>query len=332
MTERIEAQIERFAPGFRDLVLARATKTAAQAEEANPNYVGGDITGGMATLRQTLFRPTVRWDNYKTSSTRPVPLLGLDPARRRGPRHVRLLGGAFGPSVTSPVASNGTERARRRGCQPHRRAPGHHPLHDTGPHPLASDSRRTYRYDSCEPKPLSHRSHGSRPRRSPAQRSCPSRPASPTTTRRPPTSSRIWRTLRQGDRFRFANQLRAWVEVQRRPYRRLRPVRAAGMIGSTTLRLGPKRAVFQAVALPDLAAAAGGDAPPRSRSSRPAGGPHRGAGAPPCEEAAVRAVLRAAGLDDVRPGDARRRHRASTTCRAPAPSRATGCTTRTASC
>jgi phytoene dehydrogenase-like protein len=68
MTERIEAQIERFAPGFRDLVLARVTKTAAQAEEANPNYVGGDITGGMATLRQTLFRPTVRWDNYKTSS------------------------------------------------------------------------------------------------------------------------------------------------------------------------------------------------------------------------------------------------------------------------
>jgi phytoene dehydrogenase-like protein len=68
MTERIEAQIERFAPGFRDLVLARVTKTAAQAEQANPNYVGGDITGGMATLRQTLFRPTLRWDNYKTSS------------------------------------------------------------------------------------------------------------------------------------------------------------------------------------------------------------------------------------------------------------------------
>jgi phytoene dehydrogenase-like protein len=68
MTERIEAQIERFAPGFRDLVLARATKTATQTERANPNYVGGDITGGMATLRQTLFRPTVRWDNYRTSA------------------------------------------------------------------------------------------------------------------------------------------------------------------------------------------------------------------------------------------------------------------------
>jgi phytoene dehydrogenase-like protein len=68
MADLIEAQIERFAPGFRDLVLARVTKTAAQEAQANPNYVGGDITGGMATLRQTLFRPTVRWDNYRTSA------------------------------------------------------------------------------------------------------------------------------------------------------------------------------------------------------------------------------------------------------------------------
>ena len=66
MTARIEAQIERFAPGFRDLVLARTCKTAAETEEMNPNYVGGDISGGMATLRQTIFRPTVRWDNYST--------------------------------------------------------------------------------------------------------------------------------------------------------------------------------------------------------------------------------------------------------------------------
>lgn len=68
MADRIEAQIERFARGFRDLVLARVTRTAAQEAQANPNYVGGDITGGMATLRQTLFRPTVRWDNYRTSA------------------------------------------------------------------------------------------------------------------------------------------------------------------------------------------------------------------------------------------------------------------------
>jgi len=73
MSDRIEAQIERFAPGFRDLVLARATRTAVDEEQDNPNYVGGDITGGAATLRQTLFRPTVRWDNYRT----PAPGLYL---------------------------------------------------------------------------------------------------------------------------------------------------------------------------------------------------------------------------------------------------------------
>jgi phytoene dehydrogenase-like protein len=67
MTDRIEAQIERFAPGFRDLVLARATTTAAQAEEHNPNYVGGDINGGAATLRQTILGPTPRWNPYRTA-------------------------------------------------------------------------------------------------------------------------------------------------------------------------------------------------------------------------------------------------------------------------
>lgn len=66
MTGRIEAQVERFAPGFKDLVLARSTRTAAQEEQENPNYIGGDIAGGAATLRQTLFRPTFRWDNYRT--------------------------------------------------------------------------------------------------------------------------------------------------------------------------------------------------------------------------------------------------------------------------
>jgi phytoene dehydrogenase-like protein len=66
MTARIEAQIERFAPGFRDLVLARATSSAAGEEARNPNYVGGDISSGAATLVQTLFRPTFRWNPYRT--------------------------------------------------------------------------------------------------------------------------------------------------------------------------------------------------------------------------------------------------------------------------
>ncbi len=67
MTARIEAQIERFAPGFGDLVIARSTRTAAEVERHNPNYVGGDITGGAGTLRQTLFRPVVRWNQYRTA-------------------------------------------------------------------------------------------------------------------------------------------------------------------------------------------------------------------------------------------------------------------------
>ncbi|HET7529514.1 MAG TPA: NAD(P)/FAD-dependent oxidoreductase [Mycobacteriales bacterium] len=66
MTGAIEAQIERFAPGFRDLVVARSVLTAADEEGQHPNYVGGDINVGAATLRQTLFRPTVRWDDYAT--------------------------------------------------------------------------------------------------------------------------------------------------------------------------------------------------------------------------------------------------------------------------
>ena len=73
MTARIEAQIERFAPGFRDLVLARRTRTAAGEEAANPNYVGGDIAAGMQTVWQTVFRPAVRWNPYRT----PVPGLYL---------------------------------------------------------------------------------------------------------------------------------------------------------------------------------------------------------------------------------------------------------------
>ena len=71
MTSQIEAQIDRFAPGFRDLVLARSVRTAAQQEQHNPNYVGGDINGGAATLRQTLFRPAMRWNPYRT------PLAGV---------------------------------------------------------------------------------------------------------------------------------------------------------------------------------------------------------------------------------------------------------------
>lgn len=66
MTEAIEAQVERFAPGFRDLILARHATGPAAFEAHNPNYVGGAITGGVADLAQLFFRPVARLDPYST--------------------------------------------------------------------------------------------------------------------------------------------------------------------------------------------------------------------------------------------------------------------------
>jgi phytoene dehydrogenase-like protein len=69
MTSRIEAQVERFAPGFQQLILARSTKSPAQLEQENPNLVGGSITGGANSLRQLFWRPT--------SSLYRIPLPGM---------------------------------------------------------------------------------------------------------------------------------------------------------------------------------------------------------------------------------------------------------------
>jgi phytoene dehydrogenase-like protein len=65
MAPAIEAQIERFAPGFGDLVLARTTVTATGMAGYDPNYVGGDIGGGAVTLWQTLARPVPAWNPYR---------------------------------------------------------------------------------------------------------------------------------------------------------------------------------------------------------------------------------------------------------------------------
>ncbi|NPV77183.1 MAG: NAD(P)/FAD-dependent oxidoreductase [Anaerolineae bacterium] len=66
MTERIENQIERFAPGFRDLILARQVTYPAQMEAYNPNYIGGDINGGVQDIRQLFTRPVPRIIPYST--------------------------------------------------------------------------------------------------------------------------------------------------------------------------------------------------------------------------------------------------------------------------
>lgn len=65
-TEAIEAQIERFAPGFRNRILARRSADTAALEAHNPNMVGGDINGGMQDLMQLVFRPVPRLDPYAT--------------------------------------------------------------------------------------------------------------------------------------------------------------------------------------------------------------------------------------------------------------------------
>jgi phytoene dehydrogenase-like protein len=70
MTDRIERQIERFAPGFRDTILARHVTPPAALEAHNPNLVGGDIGGGANTLSQVLLRPVPRWNPYTTSNPR----------------------------------------------------------------------------------------------------------------------------------------------------------------------------------------------------------------------------------------------------------------------
>jgi phytoene dehydrogenase-like protein len=79
MTERIEAQLERFAPAFRDLILARGARTAEDVDAHNPNYVRGDIAVGMQTLRQTVLRPVARRSPYRT------PIRGIYPCSSATP-------------------------------------------------------------------------------------------------------------------------------------------------------------------------------------------------------------------------------------------------------
>jgi phytoene dehydrogenase-like protein len=66
MAERIESQVERFAPGFRDCIIERHSMTPTQFETYNPNYVGGDISGGLQNLLQIIVRPSLRLSPYTT--------------------------------------------------------------------------------------------------------------------------------------------------------------------------------------------------------------------------------------------------------------------------
>jgi phytoene dehydrogenase-like protein len=72
MTGRIEAQVERFAPGFRDIILARSAMGPAAMEQHNANYIGGDIAGGVQDLGQLFTRPT-----FRLASPYATPVKGL---------------------------------------------------------------------------------------------------------------------------------------------------------------------------------------------------------------------------------------------------------------
>ena len=68
MTAAIENQVERFAPGFKKSILAKHVMNAVQVEQYNPNYVGGDINGGVIDIRQLFTRPALRLSPYRTSA------------------------------------------------------------------------------------------------------------------------------------------------------------------------------------------------------------------------------------------------------------------------
>ncbi len=120
MTTPVEAQLERFAPGFRDLVLASTVRTAAQQEQYNPNYVGGDIAAGAQTLRQTVARPVARWNPYRTpargiylcSSSAP-PLPGVH-GRCGELAALTALRDVFGVRTEPDLGSVGLDRTARR--------------------------------------------------------------------------------------------------------------------------------------------------------------------------------------------------------------------------
>lgn len=69
MTGKIEQQVERFAPGFKERIIGRHTVNTQQLEDYNPNYIGGDINGGSLDVRQLFTRPALRLSPYRTSTT-----------------------------------------------------------------------------------------------------------------------------------------------------------------------------------------------------------------------------------------------------------------------
>ena len=125
MTARIEAQIERFAPGFGDIVLARATRTAPEVNAYNENYIGGDINVGLPDWRQLIFRPIPSLNPYAT------PAKGIYLASSATPPgggvhgmcgHRAALSALSGSSASAPeppaARRRPSRRSRRTRCPP----------------------------------------------------------------------------------------------------------------------------------------------------------------------------------------------------------------------
>ncbi len=93
MSQAIEDQIERFAPGFRSRILARKLTNAQEMEKYNPNYIGGDINGGAQILTQFFTRPVARWVPYSTPAKGIYHLFLIYPAGRWRSRYVRVSRG-----------------------------------------------------------------------------------------------------------------------------------------------------------------------------------------------------------------------------------------------
>jgi phytoene dehydrogenase-like protein len=108
--ERIEAQIERYAPGFRDRILARSVLTPEALQRRDPNLIGGDVGGGSYVLPQVIFRPVPRLSPYRT----PVAGLYLGSAAAFPGAAVHGVPG----DAAARAAIRDSERRRRRGRRP----------------------------------------------------------------------------------------------------------------------------------------------------------------------------------------------------------------------
>ena len=129
MTRAIEAQVERFAPGFRDRVLARHTMGPTALERHNANEVGGDIGGGAADSAAAAGAAGAVDEPVGHPGRRAVPVLRLDAAGRRGPRDGRLARGRSRPGVARTLARLTSRGSQRQGA----RQAGGHALRRTWP-------------------------------------------------------------------------------------------------------------------------------------------------------------------------------------------------------